>query len=58
MKNLIFTIWILVLSVAINIERAEGQWTPIGPYGGFIVASDSTENKCKFQTKNISFLDL
>ena len=54
MKNLIFTIWILVLSVAINIERAEGQWTPIGPYGGFIVASDSYENRLYIATQDYS----
>lgn len=54
MKKLIFTIWILVLAVAININKAEGQWNSIGPYGAPIVVSDSYENRLFIATQDYS----
>lgn len=44
MKKLIFTTWILVLAVVINLNKAEGEWISIGPNGDSIVASGSYEN--------------
>ena len=52
MKKLIFIICILALAVVINIDRAEGQWTSIGPYGASITASGSYENKLFIATKD------
>lgn len=45
MKKLIITIWILVLTVVININRSEGQWEQVGPYGGYVDVADGFNNR-------------
>ena len=60
MKKLIFTIWILALCVVLDLNKAEGQWTSIGPNGANIIMSDSygdnifivTEDQSTFKSTN------
>ncbi len=42
MKKLIFTIWVLIFAVILNINSATGQWVPTGPYGVRYTASSSS----------------
>lgn len=39
MKRLIFTIWILVLAVVINLNRAEGQWEQLNLTGAYFISA-------------------
>jgi len=53
MKNLISTILLLVFSVTININIADGQWNNVGPFGGNYLLSSANGNTIFLNDKYI-----